>query len=259
MRRNKKTIRLTETEMVSMIERIVNEVKREKRRQVNESRYNEKRLLQEKHQRLILESEGEIILADLETMDENNPNPVLKKLQTYLKRLERTGKRELNDFKKKLSKFQKKINRAAARADRNIKKFFMKIFNESYSYNEKRLLQEKHQRLILESEGEIILADLETMDENNPNPVIEKLKRHIEILKRKGGRELSDFMDKLDGFKDKLELAKRKVGSKFRDFFEDIFGRNRLKKNKNALKTGLRNNRRRPNNRSGKSQIVKTK
>ena len=164
MRRNKKTIRLTETEMVSMIERIVNEVKREKRRQVNESRYNEK-----------------------------------------------------------------------------------------------RLLQEKHQRLILESEGEIILADLETMDENNPNPVIEKLKRHIEILKRKGGRELSDFMDKLDGFKDKLELAKRKVGSKFRDFFEDIFGRNRLKKNKNALKTGLRNNRRRPNNRSGKSQIVKTK
>lgn len=160
MRKNKKTIRLTETEMVSMIERIVNEVKREKRRQVNESRYSKK-----------------------------------------------------------------------------------------------RILQEKHQRLILESEGEMILADLEEMDENNPNPVIEKLKRHIEILKRKGGRELSDFMAKLDGVKDKLELAKRKVGGKFRDFFDDILGRNRLKPYKNGLKTGLRNNRRRPNNRSGKSQI----
>ena len=163
MRKNKKTIRLTETEMVSMIERIVNEVKREKRRQVNESRYSKK-----------------------------------------------------------------------------------------------RILQEKHQRLILESEGEMILADLEEMDENNPNPVIEKLKRHIEILKRKGGRELSDFMGKLDRFKDKLELAKQKVGSKFRDFFDDILGRNRLKKYKNRLKP-VRNNRRRPNNRSGKSQIVKTK
>ena len=104
----------------------------------------------------------------------------------------------------------------------------------------------------------MILADLEEMDENNPNPVIEKLKRHIEILKRKGGRELSDFMGKLDRFKDKLELAKQKVGSKFRDFFDDILGRNRLKKYKNRLKP-VRNNRRRPNNRSGKSQIVKTK
>ena len=37
MRRGKKTIRLTESEMVSMIERIVNEVKREKRNQISES------------------------------------------------------------------------------------------------------------------------------------------------------------------------------------------------------------------------------
>ena len=38
MRRGKKTIRLTESEMVNFIERIVNEVKREKRNQVSESR-----------------------------------------------------------------------------------------------------------------------------------------------------------------------------------------------------------------------------
>ena len=38
MKKGKKTIRLTESEMVSMIERIVNEVKREKRNQISESR-----------------------------------------------------------------------------------------------------------------------------------------------------------------------------------------------------------------------------
>ena len=38
MRRGKKIIRLTESEMVNFIERIVNEVKREKRNQISESR-----------------------------------------------------------------------------------------------------------------------------------------------------------------------------------------------------------------------------
>jgi hypothetical protein len=38
MRKGKKTIRLTESEMVSLVERIVNEVKREKRNQISESR-----------------------------------------------------------------------------------------------------------------------------------------------------------------------------------------------------------------------------
>jgi hypothetical protein len=38
MKKGKKTIRLTESEMVSLIERIVNEVKREKRNQISESR-----------------------------------------------------------------------------------------------------------------------------------------------------------------------------------------------------------------------------
>jgi hypothetical protein len=38
MKKGKKTIRLTESEMITMIERIVNEVKREKRDQITESR-----------------------------------------------------------------------------------------------------------------------------------------------------------------------------------------------------------------------------
>lgn len=40
---NKKTIRLTESEMVTLIENIVNKVKSEKKRKINESRRRESR------------------------------------------------------------------------------------------------------------------------------------------------------------------------------------------------------------------------
>ncbi len=43
MRRGKNTIRLTESEMINLIETIVNEVKREKREQIMESRKISKR------------------------------------------------------------------------------------------------------------------------------------------------------------------------------------------------------------------------
>jgi hypothetical protein len=43
MKKGKKTIRLTESEMVGLIETIVNEVKREKREQIAESRNPKKR------------------------------------------------------------------------------------------------------------------------------------------------------------------------------------------------------------------------
>ena len=130
MKKGKKTIRLTESEMVSMIERIVNEVKREKRNQISESikPNSRKRLLQEKHQRLLLESEGEMILADLESMDENSPNPILEKLKRHLEMLERKGERELREFKRKLRRFNSKIKKASKRANRSLKSFFLKIF-----------------------------------------------------------------------------------------------------------------------------------
>lgn len=43
MRKGKKTIRLTESEMIGLIETIVNEVKREKREQITEARRNSKK------------------------------------------------------------------------------------------------------------------------------------------------------------------------------------------------------------------------
>jgi hypothetical protein len=117
--------------MVSLIENIVKQVKNEKKREITESikPNTRKRLLQEKHQRLILESEGEMILSDLESMDENSPNPVLEKLKKHLEMLERKGGKALRDFKIKLNRFKRKINKSTRNADRKIKNFFMKIFN----------------------------------------------------------------------------------------------------------------------------------
>ena len=56
----KKQLDLQRSEMVSMIERIVNEVKREKRNQISESRYNRKRYLME------AEEEGADIDAEID-------------------------------------------------------------------------------------------------------------------------------------------------------------------------------------------------
>lgn len=53
MRREKKVIRLSESEMINLVERIVNEVKREKRRQVAESlrQRESKRLVENRNRR----------------------------------------------------------------------------------------------------------------------------------------------------------------------------------------------------------------
>ncbi len=84
MRKGKKTIRLTESEMVSMIENIVNEVKREKRNQISESR----------RKRYLMESEEEILTAEVEDMDENNPDPtIFKKIESLAKKLGKLPKK----------------------------------------------------------------------------------------------------------------------------------------------------------------------
>lgn len=211
MKKGKKTIRLTESEMVSMIERIVNEVKREKRRQVNESTYVRKRYL--------MESEEEILTAELEEMDENNPDPTIFN--------------KIESLAKKLGKLPMKINRKLKILKRKHPKMFKNKagktttdcmeLNESYSYNKKRLLQEKHQRLILESEGEMILADLESMDENSPNPVLRKLQSHLRKLEGVGRRELNDFKKKLKKFKRQINRAAGKADRNIKNFFTKLF------------------------------------
>ena len=64
---NKKTVRLTESEMVTLIENIVNQVKSEKKRKINESR--KPNLLRERQYRLLMESANAELEADLESVE----------------------------------------------------------------------------------------------------------------------------------------------------------------------------------------------
>ena len=109
MRKGKKTIRLTESEMVSMIERIVNEVKREKRNQISESRYNRRRYLME------AEEEAMDIEAELEGVDIPTPE-ILGKVEDFI-----------TDFPDNVKKLSRKVRH-------KIKNLFRKkpIFHKRY-------------------------------------------------------------------------------------------------------------------------------
>lgn len=117
MRRGKKTIRLTESEMVSMIERIVNEVKREKRNQISESRYNRRRYLMEAEE-AAMDIEAELAGVDIPTPE------MIKKIEDFItdfpdnvKKLSREVRQKINKFFKKSPDLLKKfvnINKAIA-------------------------------------------------------------------------------------------------------------------------------------------------
>ena len=117
MRKGKKTIRLTESEMVSMIERIVNEVKREKRNQISESRYNRRRYLMEAEE-AAMDIEAELAGVDIPTPE------MIKKIEDFItdfpdnvKKLSREVRQKINKFFKKSPDLLKKfvnINKAIA-------------------------------------------------------------------------------------------------------------------------------------------------
>ena len=111
MRREKKVIRLTESEMINLVERIVNEVKREKRAQVTESlRRRESKRLSENRKRRMYESDEEIegdtsLDVELEGVDENDPDPT--KIQRILDKVENFLKK--GELPKNLQRFRRKI------------------------------------------------------------------------------------------------------------------------------------------------------
>lgn len=114
MRREKKVIRLTESEMINLVERIVNEVKREKRAQVTESlRRRESKRLSENRKRRMYESDDEIegdtsLDVELEGVDENDPDPT--KIQRILDKVENFLKNSVDgSLPKNLQKFKRKI------------------------------------------------------------------------------------------------------------------------------------------------------
>ena len=117
MRREKKVIRLTESEMINLVERIVNEVKREKRAQVTESlRRRESKRLSENRKRRMYESDEEIegdtsLDVELEGVAENDPDPtkiqrILNKVENFLKKGELP--KNLQRFKRKIKNLFKK-------------------------------------------------------------------------------------------------------------------------------------------------------
>ena len=117
MRREKKVIRLTESEMINLVERIVNEVKREKRAQVTESlRRRESKRLSENRKRRMYESDDEIegvtsLDVELEGVYENDPDPtkiqrILDKVENFLKKGELP--KNLQRFKRKIKNLFKK-------------------------------------------------------------------------------------------------------------------------------------------------------
>jgi len=97
MRRGKKTIRLTESEMVSMIERIVNEVKREKRNQISESRYSRRRYLMEQ-----MEEEAMGIEAEWKKGGGEPTPKILQKIEDFLSKGKEFGEKLSGALKSKL-------------------------------------------------------------------------------------------------------------------------------------------------------------
>ena len=95
---NKKKIRLTESEMVTLVENIVNQVKLEKKRKINESR--KPSLLRERQYRLLMEATQMEIEADLEEIGEDEKPENAEKEETLLDKIEKFIEEKKLDLKR---------------------------------------------------------------------------------------------------------------------------------------------------------------
>ncbi len=115
---NKKTIRLTESEMVSLIENIVNKVKKEKRNKINESKKKSKhQLLRESGIRLLMEAEEEEIAKDIETVEaggeQDGPiKDLLEKIEQKIEDKKVDAQRLIKRFGRKIKKFMNHLKRS---------------------------------------------------------------------------------------------------------------------------------------------------
>lgn len=112
---SKKTIKLTESEMVSLIEGIVNRVKKEKNKKINESaqKRSKTKLLRERQYRLLREATEAGLEADIETINSSSdPEPVKrKKIEEFLDKLESAIKGGKMDIKKFFRTHARKVKR----------------------------------------------------------------------------------------------------------------------------------------------------
>ena len=97
MRRGKKTIRLTESEMINLVETIVHEIKREKRNQISESLYNRKRRFLKEEE----EAEEETLVTDISSMDEEDPDKgLLDRLEKFAAKFKKLPKKIMGKIKR---------------------------------------------------------------------------------------------------------------------------------------------------------------
>tara|TARA_B100000900_G_scaffold266170_1_gene227112 strand:+ start:7196 stop:7567 length:372 start_codon:yes stop_codon:yes gene_type:complete len=111
---NKKTVRLTESEMVTLIENIVNQVKSEKKRKINESR--KPNLLRERQYRLLMESANAELEADLESVegDPEKEEKLLDKIENFIEQ----KKCDIKSFSRKMKMKIKRLFRKSKRKGR---------------------------------------------------------------------------------------------------------------------------------------------
>jgi hypothetical protein len=114
---NKKTVRLTESEMVSLIENIVNQVKSEKKRKINESKSNKKSILRERHYRLLMESANAELEADLEGVegDPEKEEKLLDKIENFIEQKKCDIKSFSKEMKRKIKNLFRKSKRKGKR------------------------------------------------------------------------------------------------------------------------------------------------
>ena len=100
---NKKTVRLTESEMVTLIENIVNEVKSEKKRKINESKSKKKNILRERHYRLLMEAAEAEIIADIDELGEDPPENERESFLDKVEKMIDSGKIKLEELKDEIA------------------------------------------------------------------------------------------------------------------------------------------------------------
>lgn len=113
---NKKTVRLTESEMVTLIENIVNQVKSEKKRKINESK-SKKSILRERHYRLLMESANAELEAELESVegDPEKEEKLLDKIENFIEQKKCDIKSFSREMKRKIKNLFRKSKRKRRR------------------------------------------------------------------------------------------------------------------------------------------------
>ena len=127
---NKKTVRLTESEMVTLIENIVNEVKSEKKRKINESKSKKKNILRERHYKLLMEAAEAEIIADIDELGEDPPENERESFLDKVEKMIDSGKIKLEELKDEIADALKGLFNKSKKPRKHSRYFKKKLFGK---------------------------------------------------------------------------------------------------------------------------------